>query len=71
MSATEPVRFYLPQKDHVVLTELAAAAQISLSEFCRQLAEVRAATEREKACPRCTGKHTKSRSWTRSNLGQA
>ena len=73
MSETERIKFCLLQKDHAVLAALAEAAEIGLSEFCRQLAEVRAATEREKACPRCSGQHRKSRSrsWTRSNLGRA
>lgn len=68
---TERVRFRLLQKDYAVLVGLAEAAEIGLSEFCRQLAEIRAADEREKACPRCSGQHRKSRSWTRSNLGRA
>ena len=57
---------------------LAEEAEIGLSE-CRQLAEVRAPIEREKAClaeeaeigPRCSGQHRKSRSWMKSDLGQA
>ena len=68
---TERVRFRLLQKDYAVLVGLAEAAEIGLSEFCRQLAEVRAATEREKACRRCSVPRRKSRSWTRSDLGQA
>ena len=71
MSATERVKFHLLPKDYAVLASLAEDAEIGLSEFCRQLAEVRAATEREKACRRCSGQQRKSRSWTRSNLGQA
>ena len=49
---------------------LAEEAEIGLSE-CRQLAEVRAPIEKEKACPRCSGQHRKSRSWMKSDLGQA
>ena len=54
MSATQRVKFHLLPKDYVVLAALAEEAEIGLSEFCQQLAEVRAATEREKACPRCS-----------------
>ncbi len=68
---TERVRFRLLQKDYAVLVGLAEAGEIGLSEFCRQLAEVRAATEREKACRRCSVARRKSRSWTRSDRGQA
>ena len=71
VSSTSRVRFSLLPKDYAVLAALAEEAEIELSEFCRQLAECRAASEREKACPRCSGEHIKSRSWTRSNLGQA
>ena len=70
MSETERIKFSLLQKDLAILGSLAEEAEIGLSEFCRQLAEVRAATEREKACPRCSGRHRKSRSWTRENLGR-
>ncbi len=71
VSATQRVKFHLLQKDYAVLASLAEEAEIGLSELCRQLAEVRAATEREKACRRCLGERRKSRSWTRSDLGQA
>ena len=71
MSATERVKFSLLPKDYVVLASLAEEAEMGLSEFCHQLAEVRAATEREKTCLRCTGARRKSRSWTRRDLGQA
>ena len=63
VSATQRVKFHLLSKDYVVLA--------SLAEFCQQLAEVRAATEREKARPRCSGQPRKSMSWTRSDLDQA
>lgn len=71
MSSTSRVRFSLLPKDYALLAALAKKADLELGEFCRQLAEVRAASEREKACPRCSGEPIKSRSWTRSNLGQA
>ncbi len=70
MSETERVKFHLLPKDYVVLASLAEEAEIGLSEFCRELAEVRAVSEREKACPRCAGARRKL-SWTRSNLGRA
>ena len=60
MRATERVKFHLLPKDYAVLVSLAEEAEIGLSEFCGQLAEVRAATEREKACP-CVQVHAGSR----------
>ena len=71
MSETQPVKFHLLPKDNVVPASIAEEAEIGSSGFCQQLAEVRAATEREKARRRCSRARRKSRSWTRSNLGQA
>ena len=70
VSETQRVKFHLLPKDYVVLASLTEEAETGLSEFCRQLAEVRAATEREKACRRCSGARRKSRSWTRSDRGR-
>ena len=47
MSETERVKFHLLPKDYAVLASLAEEVEIGVGEFCRQLAEVRAATERE------------------------
>ena len=66
--ATSPMSLL---KDCNILASLAEEAEIDLPEFCREVAEVRAATEREKARHRFMGERRKSRSWMKSNLGQA
>ena len=55
MSATARVRFNLLPKDYAVLAALAEEAEIELSEFCRQLAEVRAGDREREGVPTVRG----------------